>query len=265
MKKQIILWALAAVAFAACEKPVPYEPGAPMDLNGPNVYFSSKNDIDFVLPSDVNTFELAICREDATDALTVPLKFACGYEGAFEIPESVEFQAGEDTVYFSVTAGEKFEMFKQYSFALTIPEEYTHAYKPQDDTPNIMVSVLQEDYVPYAVGEYFSEFLDYVTGGNWPAWEQVLEYSAITDTYRLPDLWLPGTFMTFQWDRAEAVTAKGVFSMDLDAGYGNLYAHVDGGEYDSETKTFVFYADIVDSSSWGAIFGEYFTITEVLE
>ena len=53
--------------------------------------------------------------------------------------------------------------------------------------------------------------------------------------------------------------------MGLDAGYGNLYAHVDGGEYDSENKTFVFYADIVDSSSWGDIFGEYFTITEVLE
>lgn len=263
MKKQIILWALAAVAFAACEKPVPYEPGAPMDLNGPNVYFSSKNDIDFVLPSDVNTFELAICREDATDALTVPLKFACGYEGAFEIPESVEFQAGEDTVYFSVTAGEKFEMFKQYSFALTIPEEYTHAYKPQDDTPNIMVSVLQEDYVPYAVGMYLCEFCEYAAG--WGAWEQVLEYSAITDTYRFSNLWQPGTYMTFKWDGAENVTAEGAFAIGLDAGYGMIYAHLEGGEYDSETQTLVIYADMIDSSSWGDLFAQIFTITEVLE
>ena len=91
MKKHIILLALAAAAFAACEKPTPYEPGAPMDMNGPNVYFSNDNATDLVLPSDLNTFEVQICREDDSEAVSVPLIVSCGVEGAFVVPETVTF------------------------------------------------------------------------------------------------------------------------------------------------------------------------------
>ena len=264
MKKHIILLALAAFAFAACEKPAPYEPGAPMDLNGPNVYFSDDNDIDYVLPSDVNSFQIEICREDATSAVSVPLKALCGVEGAFVVPEKVEFASGEDKATVTVTTGTNFEMFKEYSLTLSIPEEYTHAYKPQDKSPNIMVTVLQEDYVPYANGVFFCTFLDSVTGGNWPAWEQTLEYSAITDTFRFSDLWVPGTFMTFKWDKADNVTVSGTFSIGLDAGYGNISANPKEAEFDSESNTLVFYVDMVDSSSWGDLFPEYYQITELL-
>ena len=264
MKKHIILLALAAAAFAACEKPVPYETGAPMDLNGPNVYFSDANSIDLVLPSDVNTFEVEVCRENATDALSVPLKVLCGVDGAFVVPEKVEFASGADKAVVKVTTGENFDMFKEYQLTISIPEEYTHAYKPQETSPNIMLTVLQEDFVPYANGVFFCTFLDYVTGGKWPAWEQKLEYSAITDTYRFSNLWTPGSFLTFQWDKADKVTVGGSFPMGLDAGYGPLSAIPEKAEYDSENSTLVFYMDMYDSSSWGDLFAEYYQITELL-
>lgn len=263
MKKHILLMALAAAAFAACEKPVAYEPGAPMDLDAPNVYFSNDNAIDYLLPSDVNTIEVEICREDAADALTLPLTASCGADGAFVVPETVEFASGEKSVVITVSTGEKFEMFKEYVLTLSVPEEYTHAYKPQDVSPQLMITVLQEDYVPYANGTYRSEFFEAKAG--WPSWDQVLEYSAITDTYRFSDLWRPGTFMTFKWDKAETVTVSGSFPTAMNAGYGIINANPKKGEYDSETQTITIWVDMFDSSSWGPLFAESFTITEILE
>ena len=265
MKKQILFLAFAAAAFAACEKPAAYEPGAPMDLNGPNVYFSNDNSTDLTLPADVNTFELKLCREDATEALTVPLIASCGVEGAFAIPETVAFEAGADAVTFNVSLGEKFQMFKEYQLTISVPENFTHAYKPQDVSPSLMVTLLQEDFVPYATGSYLCSFCQYAAG--WGAWEQVLEYSAITDTFRFSNLWQPGTFMTFQWDKAEKVTVpKGTgFSIGLNAGYGVISAYPESGEYDPETQTLVIYVDMIDSSSWGDLFPQIYTITEFYE
>ena len=265
MKKQILFLAFAAAAFAACEKPAAYEPGAPMDLNGPNVYFSNDNSNDLVLPADVNTFEVKLCREDATEALTVPLVASCGAEGAFEVPETIKFEAGEAEVLLTVSTGEKFQMFKEYQLSISIPENYTHAYKPQEVSPNFMVTILQEDFVPYAKGMYLCSFCQYAAG--WGAWEQVLEYSAITDTFRFSDLWQPGTYMTFQWDKAETVTVPTgtAFSIGLNAGYGVISAYPLEGEYDVDTQTLVIYVDMVDSSSWGDPFPQIYTITEFLQ
>lgn len=266
MKKQILYLALAAAAFAACEKPADYEPGAPMDLNGPNVYFSNDNAIDVVLPSDVNEIQVEICRENADEALTVPLLASCGVEGAFVVPESVEFPAGEDTVAFTVTVGENFEMFKDYQLSVSVPESYTHAYKPQESSPNYMVNLLQEDFVPYANGMYLCSFCEYAAG--WGSWEQVLEYSAITDTFRFSNLWQPGTYMTFQWNREtnEVTVPKGTgFPIGLDAGYGVISAYPLKGEYYAEEQTLVIYVDMKDSSSWGDPFPQEYEITEFLQ
>ncbi len=264
MKKHIILLALAVTSvFAACEKPAPYEPGAPMDLNGQNVYFSNYNLIDLVLPSDVNTFEVALCREDATEAVTVPLIASCGAEGAFVVPESVEFAAGVDSVAFTISAGENFEMFKEYTLSISVPEEFTHAYKPQEVSPRTMITVLQEDFVPFAKGMYFCSFCNYAAG--WPAWEQVLEYSAITDTYRFSNLWRPGTSMTFQWNRETnevIVPEETGFPIGLNAGYGLISAYPLDGEYDAESQTLVINVDMVDSSSWGDPFPQIYQISE---
>lgn len=263
MKKHILMMALAAAAFAACEKPVAYEPGVPMDLDGPNVYFSNDNAIDHVLPSDVNTIEVEICREDATDALTLPLIASCGADGAFVVPETVEFASGEKSAVITVSTGEKFEMFKEYVLTLSVPEEYTHAYKPQDVAPNLMLTILQEDYVPYAKGMYLCEFCEAMLG--WPAWEQILEYSAITDTFRFSGLWnKPTLYMTFQWDKAETVTVSGSFPIGLSAGYGMISAIPIEGEYDSTAQTLKILVEMYDSSTWGEFY-QTFTITEFFE
>ena len=106
--------ALAVAALVACEKSAPYEPGAPMNLDNPNVYFSAYNSAKTVLASDATEFEVALLRDDVETALTLPLKSACSYEGIFTVPESVTFPAGVDSVSFKVQVSDKVEMFQNY-------------------------------------------------------------------------------------------------------------------------------------------------------
>ena len=196
MKKNIILMALAVAALAACDKSVPYEPGAPMNLDNPNVYFSAYNSTKTVLASDATEFEVAILRDDVETALTLPLNSACSYEGIFTVPETVEFPAGVDSVSFKVQVSDKVEMFQTYQLHLSVPEEYTHAYVPVETTgPQFIANVVKEDYAPFANGLYYDGFW---TG---ELTENVLEYSPLKDEYRLNDVWGTGVGLTFTWNQ----------------------------------------------------------------
>lgn len=210
MKKNIILIAAALVALASCEKPAPYEPGAPMDVNGPNVYFSNYNLSAVTLASDATEFEVAVIRDDASSALSVPLKADCGYEGLFEVPATVEFASGVDSVGVVVKITDKFEMFKPYMLTLSVPEEYYHSYSAQEAYPNYTMNVLQEDYVPYKEGMYYDMFF---TGAGWPV---TLEYSEIQKVYRLSDVWAPlggsSEDLTFTWEGGESPLTMGAGS-----------------------------------------------------
>lgn len=219
--------ALAVAALAACDKSVPYEPGAPMDENGPNVYFSAYNNSDVTLASDATEFEVAVLRDDATAALSVPLKSVCVIDGIFTAPETVEFAAGEDSVVVKVQVGDV-EMFTDYQITLTVPEEYTHAYAVTEVGPTYIANVVKEDYVPYANGLYYDIF--------WAEayYEKVLEYSALRDEYRISDPWLTGaTDITFTWDGTEKVVpgsasyATGLYHPS----YGGITANVVNAAY----------------------------------
>lgn len=186
---------LALAGLVACEQSVPYEKGAQMDLNGPNVYFSNYNTPEVVLASDATEFEVALLRSDAKDALTVPLKGVCTIDGIFDVPESVEFPSGVDSVNVKITVLDKVEMFKNYSLTLSVPEEYTHQYALQDGYPACAIKVIKEDFVSYANGIFCDGF--------WTdqAWNAVLQYSPLLEIYRIQDPWgQGGDDFTFAWD-----------------------------------------------------------------
>ena len=271
MKKNIILMALAVAALAACEKSVPYEPGAPMNLDNPNVYFSAYNSNKTVLASDATEFEVSILRDDVETALTLPLKSACPYEGLFTVPETVEFAAGVDSVSFKVQVSDKIEMFKDYQLTLTIPEEFTHAYIPSETTgPRYIANVIKEDYAPYATGQYYDLFWSEALSPN------VLQYSPLKDEYRLANVWGTGVSLTFTWDRAEKVKlgadkyATGLVHPSYGAITANVvgatYSHFEAGQLFENIACDAFYFNFEWTVSAGS-FGEYpnlFIVEKVL-
>ena len=263
--------ALAVAAFAACDKSVPYEPGAPMNLDNPNVYFSAYNSDKTVLASDATEFEVAILRDDVETALTLPLKSACSYEGIFTVPETVEFPAGVDSVSFKVQVSDKVEMFQNYQLHLSVPEEYTHAYVPVETTgPKYIANVIKEDYAPYAIGMYYDGFWT----GEFT--ENVLEYSPLQDEYRLQNVWGTGVGLTFTWNKetnAVKMGAEKYASGLVHATYGAITANVMGasyGHYEAgqllDVACDAFYFDFKWTVSAGS-FGQYpnlFIIQQVL-
>ena len=56
-------------------------------------------------------------------------------------------------------------------------------------------TILKEDYEPYAVGVYQDPIF------YKAAWEQVIEYSALRDTYRMKGVFKDGTDWFFHWNR----------------------------------------------------------------
>lgn len=280
MRKNIILLALALAAFAACEKPLPYEPGAPMDVDGPNVYFSNYNLPNVVLASDATEFEVAVLRDKATEALSVPLLAHCGIEGLFDCPATVEFPAGVDSVGVAVKISDKFEMFVPYMFTLSVPEEYTHAYKSQDVFPTYTMSVLQEDYAPYAEGYFYDWFF---TDQGWPI---TMEYSPIQKMYRLSDVWAPlgtgsTTDLTFAWEIGASTMTMGAASYPTGVSYGDygpvtVVVEPDLMTYETlpantlyegqpEANAFVFdFKWTVSAGSFGTGYPQFYMITKTL-
>jgi hypothetical protein len=268
MKKNIILMALAVAAFTACEKSAPYEPGAPMDLDKPNVYFSAYNATKTVLASDATEFEVALLRDDVETALTLPLKSACTYDGIFTAPETVEFPAGVDSISFKVQVSEKLEMFKDYQLFLTVPEEYTHAYAVSETGPRYIANVVKEDYYPYAEGYFVEPAL------LQKAYGRVLEYSPLKEEYRIKNAWMGGTTLAFGWDGENKVTPAKQYSTGLTYGnYGIVTVKTKAAAYTTipadilgaALPGFAFVFDYtVSAGTLGEDIPNYFAITKVL-
>jgi hypothetical protein len=223
MKKNIILMALAFAGLVACEQSVPYEPGAPMDVNGPNVYFSNTNSAAVILASDATEFEIAVIRDNAGSALSVPLEGLCTIEGLFDVPATVEFPSGVDSVNVKIGVSDKIEMFETYTLTLNVPEEYTHAYAQQNVVPSYTGKIIKEDYAPAIKGLFYDYFWEET------AWDAVIEYSPILETYRLKNPWQNGgDDFTFTWDGAEAVKmGKSAYNTGLvHSSYGAITANV---------------------------------------
>lgn len=271
--------ALAVAALAACNKSVPYEPGAPMDENGPNVYFSAYNSSNIVLASDATEFEVAVLRDDATEALSVPLKSICIIDGIFTAPETVEFAAGEDSVVVKVQVG-NVEMFTDYQVTLSVPEEYTHAYAITEVGPTFIANIVKEDYTPYANGNFFDFFF---TGQGWPI---TMEYSPLLNMYRLSDVWAPlGTGSTtdllFAWEVGASTFVMSASSYPTGVPYADYgpvtvvvvpdlmtYETLPANYlYDGQPEAPAFIFDFqwtVSAGSFGTGYPQFYMITETL-
>ena len=252
--------AAAMLALASCEKEHVYVPGNPTGDND-NVYFSAVNESSVVMASDATELTVLVSRTEFTNALSVPVNAWASDPAAFDFPATVEFAAGQETAEYKITTTADMQMFEDYQVRLNVSDEYTHAYDTLDVFPRYSANVVKEDYVPYAKGVYLSGFFEYAAG--LPAWEQVMEYSAILDSYRFSDLWKPGYGMTFQWDGEQEFAFEEQYATGWSAGYGLIYALPQEAAYDSATKTITIAVDMYDTSTWG-IFPETYTITEIL-
>lgn len=195
---KIFLLAFIAFAgvFASCDDDDDYKAGKP--AGDVDVRFIEEGG-QISVPASATSFTVSMCRmSDKSKALKVPVKVLFANDSVFkDIPSEVEFPAGEDTISFNVNITDKIEMFKEYAFSLSIPEEYTNPYIKDDQTPVFNGFVIKNDWTTKYIVGYYSWGYGNEQPGGLP-----LQYSAILDMWRVTNFaFMPGTScFQFQWD-----------------------------------------------------------------
>lgn len=213
INKSFLLGLLAAATvFTACDYEDDYVQGGVEKDGHETVFFPSDVSNSVVLGLDDETFTVKIAREDAEQAVEVPLQIGTNVAGYFDIPRSVKFEAGETEAELVIGVSEKFPPFEKYGIDISIPEGYRMLYGEEDRSYSILLNVLKEDYAAYAKGIFSNAFMS-GTFGQDLSYETILEYSPMLDTYRLSDPWFVtpsycefGYHLTFQWDGESKVT-----------------------------------------------------------
>lgn len=93
------------VAFTACTNEYEYDGvGEAENPNAAGVYFTENNKKSFEVEPGNEQFNLTLERTNTTEAQTVGISVVEDEAGVFEVPETVEFAAGEKTATLHITA-----------------------------------------------------------------------------------------------------------------------------------------------------------------
>ena len=267
-----LLFLVGAFALTSCGDNEEYASGAQTNENGLNVGFEDAGNL--TIPVDGNSVTLKVVRNKDTGDLSVPLCYyntnAFDESGnpIFSGPSSVDFKAGELEKDITLTASKSIEMYKDYKLLITIPEEYTNQYATntaETVPPRANLTIVWEDYKPFAKGHYTSEFF----GDDDAPYEEdaILEYSEILKAYRLKNI--AGTFtFSFEMDKDNKIKyTDNQFSTGMNYDKYTIYATPSENEeyptsYDAAVQTFKFgFEFIVKIGSFGNYF-DTFQITE---
>lgn len=257
--------AVCTAAFLAGCNEDEYTLGEASSENGLNVYFESPTGAEVVLGPETTEFTITVGRNQADEALSIPLKVDNPHADLIDIPTQVDFAQGESSKSITVKVSSGLKMFETYPVRLSIDAQYTQAYLQSEVYPRLSLQVIKEDYVPYADGK----FSDYLTSPDENPMEtdQVMEYSAILDMYRLKSCWGTGTgSIVFSWDGENKVSLE---SPSIPTGYtipeyGSFTASlVEDATYDQTSKTFTFPLEFIAGDVTTGACDETYTITSL--
>ena len=219
--------------------------------------FATNTQSSVILALSDTLYQVEVERSDVSEAVTLPLNVK-GDLDVFSVPETVTFEAGENSVVVDIAIAPTMQAFKNYYLEISIDEDYVNPYT-EDNFSVMPITFLKEDYAPLADGVYTS-FL-------FGAWKAVLEYSQVLDLYRFKDCWVKGD-VTFRVTDPETMafemTASSFSTGYNHPTYGMIYANVlEGNYFDAETNTFYFKYDmVVSAGSFGKDY-DTFQITEL--
>ena len=182
INKIFLMAGLAAMSLmvASCSDDDDYKKGP--EAGSQNVGFV--NQTNPVLGLTDAQFTVELKRSNASGELTVPLEvIQCA--DVLTAPSSVTFASGSETALLTIGVSNAAEAFVDYPLTIRIPGEYTNPYIQQDMYPILGITVLKEDYKPFAKADLTSWFFE-------ETWEIDIEYSEYLDMYRIQNMYVDG-------------------------------------------------------------------------
>lgn len=264
----IIFFVAATTMLVSCEEfEDTVEPSPTVSDDNPAVRFAAENSAVFEIPSTVTAIDLTVIRSGKGSAIEVPVTVIENTENAFDVPATLSFPAGEDTVTFTLPITDNAPVGVDLSIAVKFGDEFVNPYKSEYGEYYGTVTIL--NWQPFANGTYQSAIFD---GASW---EQVLHKAENTNRYRFFDLYAVGTHFNFKWDGGEAIIPE--YGTDADGyyiympgvihpTYGEMTVLVDGSTtytfYDAEGDFFQIEGNwTVAAGSFGWL-DDYYFITE---
>lgn len=282
MKIDKIIFGILSVALmflVSCEDEIKREPSPIVPPNCQNVFFPSTNATNLELePTDPAQIEVIVSRQNSKSAATVPIKVFSA-DDVFVIPETVTFDAGEETTSFIVAFPEASEGIN-YSFEIGISgDEYYNPYitnktsikisviriKWEDIGPGVMIEgIVSTLYGVPALYPFYVDIQEATLPGGIKRYRLINPFKpmeaedfdeyGIADgyPYNAPEDMLEGDFYLVINVDAQNNAFMEPQQMGFDWGYGyfltgSVYGNISDdlstyplGEYDEENKVIFF-------------------------
>jgi len=236
------------LAVTACSDDLPVrEPSFVPDANAVQAYFPSDNESDLKVPIDATEVTVKLKRVNTSSAASIKLAYT-DTANVFTAPATVEFEAGNEEAEITI-AFANLSYFGKYNLGIELDEIATNPYVDNGGTTGFELYVTQTDWSAYATGTYYSWWFDENSS-------QVLEYSAILEKYRFPNLTADGYHYEFTWDGGETIvpTQEKIETGIVHDKYGmvSTTTNEDLSSYVAATKTFtIFKKWTVSAGSFG--------------
>jgi len=134
----------------ACDDDSSFAPGHEPGNEAAHAYFASGYEAVYLygeMPLE-DTISLAVVRQGSLDELTLPIVVDRA-DTALHIPESVTFEAGQDTAWLNI-ASPYVEFTRSYDFSLRIPDAYADPYTVKEGTTCLESAVLWSEWTVLA-------------------------------------------------------------------------------------------------------------------
>lgn len=224
MKMNKILAGLVAVAsiFAtsSCSEDDSYTPAEPETGVKPYVYFSEKNETTFSLePTAPAELTFTVCRQDTKDAIEMPLIVTENTSNVFNVPSSVSFAAGEESVDVTVTFPDA-PIGTPCSLTVGFNSEYTGIYYSGIGQQTFTVNRVKWNNVGYVVSQ---------SGEKIEGWAMFTE-DHLTTFFSVQNV-------SYPIEVQERDDVRGLFR--LKNVYGASYPYNEPGDYDDTQDYYI--------------------------
>jgi len=128
-KFYITLLILATSVFIGCsEYEDTVEPSPEVSVDNPGIQFVSENPSEFEVVLEDLSFALMVVRNNGTNELQVPVNVVADTADVFNVPETVTFPQGVDTVYLDITLKDSTPYGVPISLEVSVDDQYINPY-----------------------------------------------------------------------------------------------------------------------------------------
>lgn len=249
-KYSFIALSLAFVlGFSACTEECDYTPALPSEANTSGVTFTDMNSMDVELsPDATKEISISVQRAEAGTATNIPILTLRNDEGIFDIPSSVNFEAGVQTAEIKITFPNAVEG-ELYKFEIALDNDGLYSQESISNKSGSVQCIMWEEL---GIGKLSVTLLGGTATCNISKARHTTWYKAVAPVEE-------GMDIVFKVNENNAVTveAQPIFT---DSNYGPVFVKSTDGIYNEENNTIQVILTYYCSAGTFGTFQETFTL-----